>query len=818
MTIRTNFIILLLLLSLPSIGQNRPDFPKIKVTGIIIDKGSKVPLEYATITLIHTKFPKIIGGGITNSKGEFEAAIPAGTYSVKADYISFKSYTIAERTFSENTNLGSIALEEDFTQLKEVNVRADKTQIDIKLDKKVYTVGQDLIVKGGTVNDVLDNIPSVTVDVEGKVSLRGNENVTILIDGKPANAVNLAEALRIIPADNIDKVEVITNPSARYDAEGGGGILNIILKKGKNQGFNGSFIASVGEPENTGVSGNFNIKSDKSNFFTTLGYAKRDNPGNMKIDQDNFDNNRNLLSSVKERRNNNRYNEGFNDNFGMELYLDKSSSWTNTLFLRKSKGGNPENVIYSISSPTLPFEQTQRFNDVYRSNQNAEYTTNYIKRFKKEGHKLTIDAAFSVDTDSDRSTILGTQIQPNQALISSEKTTNKQKQSRNLVQSDYVLPFGKKSQFEMGFRGNFLTLLSDFKVEEDLLGNGNFTINPNFTNILEYKENVTAAYSQIGSKFGKFSLLTGLRFENSNIQINQLTLQDFNTKNYNNLFPSAFLTYEINQTTNLSANYSKRITRPRDRFINPFSSYSSNVNFFIGNPDLDPALSDVYDVGFLKKWRQVTLSSSVYLNRTEGSFQIVRKETGNFVDGIPVIFNTPFNLSVDDKIGFEFTINYSPYKWLRINGNFNYFNNKTDGIYSYTTAANGVKTIDFYNTSSTWFTRLTSKISFPYKIDFQVNGTYNAHQKIAQGTTVGVGSMNLALSKDVLKDKGTIAFNVSDVFNSRKRIMDLNLPNVESYSEMQWRERQITLSFTYRFNKQKNDREKPKREEGSEDF
>ena len=214
----------------------------------------------------------------------------------------------------------------------------------------------------------------------------------------------------------------------------------------------------------------------------------------------------------------------------------------------------------------------------------------------------------------------------------------------------------------------------------------------------------------------------------------------------------------------------------------------------------------------------MTLSSSVYLNRTEGSFQIVRKETGNFVDGIPVIFNTPFNLSVDDKIGFEFTINYSPYKWLRINGNFNYFNNKTDGIYSYTTAANEVKTIDFYNTSSTWFTRLTSKISFPYKIDFQVNGTYNAPQKIAQGTTVGVGSMNLALSKDVLKDKGTIAFNVSDVFNSRKRIMDLNLANVDSYSEMQWRERQITLSFTYRFNKQKNDREKPKREEGSEEF
>jgi outer membrane receptor protein involved in Fe transport len=819
MTIRIYFsTIFLLLLSLSSIGQNKSDFPKIKVTGIIIDKESQKPLEYATITFTHTRFPKIVGGGITNSKGEFEASIPAGIYTIKADFISFKSFTITERTLTANTTLETITLEEDFTQLKEVSVRAEKTNIDIKLDKKVYNVGQDLIVKGGTVSDVLDNIPSVQVDVEGKVSLRGNENVTILIDGKPSNAVNIAEALRIIPADNIDKVEVITNPSARYDAEGGGGILNIILKKGKNQGFNGSIIVSVGEPENTGVSGNFNIKNEKSNFFTTLGYAKRDGPGNFKIDQENFDSDRNLISYVEERRKNNRYSEGFNGNFGMEIYIDKSSSWTNMLSIRKNKGGNPENVIYSIFSPTLPFEQRQRFNDVYRTNQNAEYTSNYIKRFKRDGHKLTIDSAFSVDTDNDSSTIYGNQIQPTEAFISSERTTNKQKQSRNLIQSDYVLPFGKKSQFELGVRGNYLTLLSDFKVEEDLLGNNNFTINPNFTNVLEYKENVTAAYTQIGSKFGKFSILTGLRFENSNIQINQLTLQDFTTKNYNNLFPSAFLTYEVNETTNVSVNYSKRINRPRDRFINPFSSYSSNVNFFIGNPDLDPALSDSYDLGFLKKWKQVTLSTSVYFNQTRGSFQIVRKETGNFVDGIPVIFNTPFNLAIDDKIGFEFTLNYSPYKWWRLNGNFNYFNNKTDGSYSYTNSANEVKTIDFYNIASSWFTRLTSKVSLPYKIDFQVNGTYNAPQKTAQGKTIGVGSMNLALSKDVLKDKGTIAFNVSDVFNSRKRIMDLNLPNVNSYSEMQWRERQITLSFTYRFNKQKSEREKPKREEGSEDF
>lgn len=816
---RTFFVtFLFLFISNYNYGQNRPNFPKVKITGVIVDKTSGKPLEYATITFVNLKIPKIVGGGITNGKGQFEATIPTGNYSIKAEFISFKPYQVGEKTFTADTDLGSIALEEDFNQLQEVQVRSEKTFIDIKLDKKVYTVGQDLMVKGGTVSDVLDNIPSVQVDVEGRVSLRGNENVTILIDGKPSNAANISEALRIIPADNIDKVEVITNPSARYDAEGGGGILNIILKKGKNQGFNGSITATVGEPENTTASGNFNIKSEKSNFFTTLGYAKRDNPGNFKINQENFDDDRNLLSTVKERRNNNRYNEGFNGNFGLEIYIDKSSSWTNMLSLRKNKGGNPETITFDVNSTTGPFEKNQRFSDVRSANQNAEYTTNYIKRFKKDGHKLTIDGAFSVDSDLNQSLIFGTQFQPSFAPTTLERLSNKQEQSRYTVQSDYVLPFKSKSQFEIGIRGNYVTLFTDFKVEDDLFLDGNFTVNTRFTNIFEYKENVTAAYTQLGSKFGKFSVLTGLRFEYSDIQINQLTLQDFNTKRYSNLFPSAFLTYELNSTTNLSFNYSKRINRPRDRFINPFSFYASNVNFFVGNPDLDPALSDVFDLGLLKKWNQVTLSTSVYLNETNGSFQIVRKETGDFVNGIPVIFNTPFNLATDQRIGFEFTLNYSPFKWWRMNGNFNYFRNKTDGSYTFSNAANEERTIDFYNVATTWFTRITSKISLPNKIDFQVNGTYNGPQDTAQGKTIGVGSMNLAISKDVLKDKGTIAFNVSDVFNSRKRIMDLQLPNVNSYSEMQWRERQITLSFTYRFNKQKQEREKPKREEGSEDF
>lgn len=800
-------LLLLFLLPIAIFAQNIPDSKKIKITGTIVEKISKQPLEYATITFINSKNAKIIGGGITNTKGEFDISITPGNYTAKAEFISFKPFEIKTQNYQDDTSLGTISLEEDATLLKAVEVRAQATSIEIKLDKKVYNVGQDLLVKGGTVSDVLDNIPSVTVDVDGAVSLRGNSNVRILIDGKPSNSVNIADALRQIPADAIDKVEVITNPSARYDAEGGGGILNIILKRGKNQGVNGSVIVSVGSPENTGVSGNFNAKHKESNFFTSLGYNKRNSPGNTKIDQSNYDPAGNLVSYIEERRNTDRLREGFNGNFGMELYLDATSSWTNTLSLRKNKGGNPENVIYSIYTDN-PFEQRQRFNDLYRTSQDVEYTTNYSKKFKKEGHKFTIDGAFSVDTDIETSNIYGNAILPTPAFISSERTNNYQRQNSNLVQSDYVLPFGKKSQLELGVKGSYQTLFSDYKVEEDILGDNNFTNNPYFTNTFEYKEAINSAYIQLGTKIKKFSVLGGLRFEDSNIDINQLATQDYNTKKYNNFFPSAFFTYEINDDTNVSLSYSKRINRPRNRFINPFSSYSSNVNLFVGNPDLDPAMSDAFDLGFLKKWRKVTLSTSAYINKTKDAFQFIRKERGDLIDGIPVIVNTPFNLANDDRLGFEFTLNYTPYKWWRINGNFNYFSNKTDGTYTYLKTDNTIETIDLYNTSSTWFTRLNSKVTLPYKVDFQVNGTYNAAQKTAQGTNKANASMNLALSKDVLKDKGTLSFNVSDVFNSRKRINDISTANVDSYSEMQWRERQITLSFTYRFNKQKNERDK----------
>ena len=787
---------------------------KIKITGKVIEKVSKQPLEYATITFLIPNNPKPVAGGITNPKGEFDIEIKPGTYDIKIEFISFKVNEIKQKVLKNTTSLGLISLEEDANQLNEVVIRSEKTTVEIKLDKKVYNVGNDLMVKGGTVSDVLDNIPSVSVDVEGNVSLRGNDNVRVLIDGKPSNAINIAEALRLIPADAIEKVEVITNPSARYDAEGGGGLLNIILKKGKNQGLNGTFIASTGYPETYGLSGNLNYKSKNFNLFTTQGYNDRNSPGNSITNSRYLNPDNTTRNYIYENRENKRNSKGYNGNFGIELYLNESTSWTNSFNYRKSKGDNVDDVFQNYYNSAFDYDYTRnRINGEISDSETVEFATNFIKKFKKDGHKLTIDGSFSTSDDINDAII--TDKVTNSNVVKLDNTTNNQTQSRNLIQMDYVLPLGKGSQFEAGYRGDFSDLLTDYQVKNDGV------INNKFTNTLDYKEKVNAIYTQYGQKINKFSVLFGLRFEDSNIEINQLATNDYNTKKYNNFFPSAFFTYEISDKSSASISYSRRIQRPRGRMLNPFNSLSSNINIFMGNPDLNPAFSDAIDFGYIKRWEKLTFNTSLYVNKTTDVFQFARRESGVFVNGTPVIISSPINLATEYRTGFEFTLNYSPYKWWKLNGNFNLFRNETQGNFSYTDFTNKLIIQNFDNIATSWSSRITSKITLPYKIDWQTNASYNAPQTSAQGKSLGVFGANLAFSKDILKDKGTLSFNISDVFNSRKRIMENYLQGVvSSYSEMQWRQRQFSLSFTYRFNKPKNERERPRQNqnEGEGDF
>ena len=808
-------LVLFLLLSISLQAQNYTEIKKVRLTGIVIDAFSNMPLEYATVVIQSVKNPEILTGGITNADGKFEVLVDSGVYNFRVEFISFKSYELKNQNFIDNRDFGIIKLQEEVEMLGGVEVRADRTTVDIKLDKKVYNVGQDLMIKGGTVSDVLDNVPSVSVDIEGNVSLRGNENVRILIDGRPSGlaALNIAQALKLIPADAIEKVEVITNPSARYDAEGGGGIINIVLKKGKNLGFNGVVIANTGIPDNHGLSLNLNYKTKKFNIFTTTGYNYRNSPGKTIMNSrfKNADGTTNLF--IDERRDSDRYRKGLSTNAGFELFLNDKTTWTNSVSYNNNIGDNSEDVTYQNFDPNRTFLFTRKRDYKEDENQdNLEFASNFLKKFKRDGHQFMIDFSHSRNFDNEYGLI-------NDFIVASsdpaviEKTIDEQQSDRTLFQFDYVLPFAESSQFEFGYRAQYLESLSKYAVDSEAFGD-----NTSFNNIFQYNEKINALYSQYGFKSGNFSYLFGLRWEDSNIDVNFLETNEFNKKKYNNFFPSAFMSYEFSETSSASLSYSKRISRPRGRFLNPFNGISSNINIFQGNPDLNPAKTDAFDIGYLKKWNQLTLNTSMYLNRTTDVFQFVRRESGAFIENIPVTVATPINLATEYRFGYEFTLNYSPYKWWKLNGNFNFFRNETQGEYSYVPFNETEPVVqNFDNIAFSWFARLTSKITLPGKVDWQMNGTYNAPQNNAQGRSLGVASMNLAFSKDIMKEKATLSFNISDVFNSRKRIFETNLPAIESYNEMQWRVRAFTLSFTYRFNQSKNNKNNRNRQSGEDE-
>tara|TARA_R110002074_G_scaffold195119_3_gene361298 strand:- start:1301 stop:3730 length:2430 start_codon:yes stop_codon:yes gene_type:complete len=775
----------------------------VKITGKVLDKETKEPLEYATVAFFSKQENKIVTGGITDVKGDFSIPVPAGVYDVSIEYISFKKITIANRSLTTDTDLGVFEMEIDAQALGEIEVIAERTTVEIKLDKKIYNVGKDLTVSGGTVSDVLDNVPSVSVDVEGNVALRGNDNVRILINGKPSGLVGLnsTDALRQLPAEAIEKVEVITSPSARYDAQGTAGILNIILRRSKLQGLNGAITTNAGYPNNAGISGNINYRTGDFNFFNTSGYTYRESPGNS-LTETNYING----SYLKEEREFDRQRLALNIYSGVEWYITDDASVTGSIIYRDNRSDNETtNNINGFRDDGTPISSF-RFDPENDDSKTVEYALNYDKQFNGESdHRLTFDFKYESSNDNEYSLIT-----ENGDEIETVRTINDQ--NRILLQSDYVLPFGEDSQFELGYRGTFNNLDTDYALAFN--ENGDFIIDTNVSNNLLYREYVNAVYTQYGSKIkNKFSYLLGLRVESTRIIIDQATSGDFERKNYTGLFPTVNLGYEITEDQSITLGYNRRIRRPRSRFINPFPSRSSATNLFQGNADIDPSYSNTLDLGYLNKIGKLMLNSSIYYSNSTSVFTFISEDTGDtaIVGGneIPVIRRTPINLATNNRYGFEFTLTYRPTKKWNFNGNFNLFQSITRGDY---------KGESFDADNLSWFIRLNNKVTLPSNIDWQTIVFYSGPSEDAQNVRKGMFSTTLAFSKDLFKERASISFNISDVFNSRKRIMTSTTSTFFSESEFQWRERSFNLSFTYRFNMKKQRERSGRQDMGDEDM
>ena len=798
-----NVLILLafILFCASTTAQNETD--SITVSGKIIEAETNQPLEYATISFFSKAENKIIGGGITDLQGEFKIKTTPGAYDIYIEYFSFMGITKLNINLNQDTNFGSLKMKADLQALDAVDIIAEKTTVEIKLDKKIYNVGKDLTVRGGSVSDVLDNVPSVSVDIEGNVALRGNENVRILINGKPSGLVGLnsTDALRQLPADAIEKVEIITSPSARYDAEGTAGILNIILRRSKILGLNGAIIINTGYPDQLGASGNINFRTGNVNIFNNSGYSYVKNPGSSGVESEFFnteyDENGILIQDLpntfrNEYRTFERLRNGFNSNTGIEWYVDPTTSLTTAFLVRKSDNSNESfNRAQTLDLTGAVISESVRYDPETETDQTKQFSINFDKQFHGNSeHRLTFDFQVENSSEDEGSIIYNDG-------IAAERVRTIEEQNRILIQSDFTLPISENTRFEIGYNGRFSSNNTDFSLE--FLEENAFVLDTDVSNNLNYKEDVNAIYTQYGSKLkDTFSFLLGLRMEATDVTIKQLSSNDYSNSNYIGLFPTINLGYEFSETQNLTIGYSRRISRPRSRYLNPFPSRSSAANIFQGNPNITPSYSNGVDVGYLNTFDKVTLNTSFYYNHATDVFTYVSEDTGEEVvingESVPVIRRGPINLAEDDRLGFEITLTYRPLEKWNMNANFNLYRSAIKGNY------NG---LSYDSENLGWFVRLNNKYTLPGSIEWQTRLSYTGPRVDAVNRREGIFSSNMAFSKDLYNEKASISLNINDLLNTQRRNLESTTPTFYSNGYYRWRVRSISLSFTYRFNQRK---------------
>ena len=771
-----------------------------KIKGKVIDELSEQPLEFATISLLSASDSSIIAGEISDPSGDFEIKTDFGDYLIKVEFIGYtpKLTSIHLSQAKPLVNLGIISMASNSAVLEEVEVRAEKSQLQMGLDKKIFNVGKDLANTSGTASEILDNIPSVTVDVEGNVSLRGSDGVRILVDGKPSGLVGVrgSDGLRSLPSNMIDKVEVITNPSARYEAEGMTGIINIVLKKDRKKGLNGSFDISTGVPHNHGAAINLNLRRKKINLFTNFGSRYRRSPGISERYQEFYG--EEGTSFVDQRGDRDRGGYSNSIRFGADYFINPKNTFTASFLYRNGEDDNQSTITYRDYFQSFPENLTGitvRTQDELETEPNLEYALRYNREFGKKDHKLSASLQYRESTESESAVYQEKDYDPNFLPISNgildQRSDNDEGEISTLLQVDYEYPFAKKGKLELGYRGSIRGIDNKYLVEE--FSDQEWQRVDGLSNDFNYDENIHAAYFILGNESKRFSYQFGLRLEHSDILTELLDTGEKNDRSYTNLFPSAFLGYELAEGNNVQVSYSRRVRRPRFWDLNPFFTFSDARNIFRGNPNLDPEFTNSFEISHIKYWEKTTVTSSVYYRHTDG--EIERIQTLIEQDGDLITIRQPENLATEDAYGFEFIVSSEPTDWWRFNGNFNFFRSIIDGTNF---------DPDFKNTATSMSSRLSNRFKLWKKVDLQANMNYEAPRNTAQGRTYSRYRVDLAMSREILKNKGTLTLGVRDLLNTGQYRYDNRDEGVfYSYGLYQRRAQQVTLTFNYRLNQSK---------------
>ena len=822
------FILLTLLISSYTINATEIEAPaEPEIKGKIIDMETDGPLEYATVSLFNSQDSTLVTGVITDSKGNFSLKAKPGKYYVVLQFIGYESKTI-NINLKNNISLGDIVLRPDSALLEEVEVVAEKSTRTMTLDKRVFNVGKDVSSTAGNAIEVLDNIPSVNVDVEGNVSLRGDSGVQILVDGKVSGlaGVSTQDALRSLQADMIEKIEVVTNPSVRYDAEGTAGIINIVLKKDKRKGLNasvdlrGGFPVQWGEkffkedfPFQTGLGASVNYRFKKFNVFANYNFNYRDDISdgytltkyfNGDYDYDPTIENHDDATQITEQltyRNRNR--KGHNVRGGFDYYFTDNDILTFSTMFRQSKGHNTPSVTYIDN---FPFENIQNFSrrteNWYNDRPMMEYTLSYDKYFGSKDNSLKASVRYFNNSDTEWSDIVDAEFLTQDDMdndipsLSINQHTQTQENQENLQATvDFVHRYGF-SVVELGGKYTGRWINNNMMVTE----NG-ITLE-DYTHDFDYNQQVAALYGSYGREFGRFSGQIGMRYEFTLIDTYLKGTNSGNNQNYHDIFPTGHLNYSLTEVDQIQASYARRIRRPWYGQMAPFHSFNDDRNIRTGNPELKPVYTDSYEFSYLRFWERGNINFTTYYRH---STDVIRQFT-TVIDDIS--YSRPENFGISDDYGVELVASLDIFKWWNINGSINFFKSNTVGDWN-----NRHYTTDSYNT----FARLVTKFRIKNVCDLQITGRYMGPREEPLGYRDANYWCDFAASRDVFNKNATISLNIRDVFGSRQHGGESWGDNFWQYSESTWSTTSVTLNFNYRINQQQNKRRMPSSPSGDVD-
>ena len=786
-----------------------------QITGKVIDASTKQGMEFANISLRKTGSKEFIKGTVSDQLGAFRLdGVSNGNYVVAVSVVGYATFEkeLTIGTGQKTINLRNILLKEDTQLLNEVQVVGQRSQMKFEIDRKVFNVDQSLATAGGSASDVLGNIPSVQVDPEGEVSLRGNSSVTVWINGKESglSADNRAQILEQLPAESIERVEVITNPSAKYNPEGTAGIINIVLKKNRKAGYYGSLQAGVDTRGGYNAAGNVNFSSGKFESFVNVGTRVRKSEGEGYTNRQNLDDNGNPVSYLNQLRNDEDTRKPVIARMGTTYHATDKDHFSFSGFGLLGRGDETDWLNYTSNIPGS-FTSSLRTSAEKRKMNIGNFEIGYKRDFSEKSN-LDLSASYNLLNITPESSFLQVSNYAGGTSTSSYQfQENVMKPRKWEFQADYVTEFGEQNKIEAGYKGEFLTSKSKVSTYSGT-SEGNAAFNEGLYNNFTYDQNVNALYATYSKRINRFGIQLGLRGEHTRTNTNSLGYNQSETDHpaykddYFSFYPSAFLSYQLPSNNELQLNYTRRVSRPWGGQLNPFVNLTDSTNISYGNPLLLPQYSNSLELNYIKNWENHTLSASLYYRNTDNVIQRISYRDGD------IMKSTFENIAKTQSAGTELILKNNLFRMIDLTSTLNFYYNKLDG-FSYLPAGATTPVVGEADEDFSWSARIIANVMLPWGVSLQATGDYNSRELVAQGYRKANHAIDLGLRKSFLDRKLSLTINTRDLLNSRKRETITSGSGFSQESVFARSGRTVGFTLTYNFGNMKGSSKRPDRQE-----